>query len=348
MKMPKPEYSRTQINKAGKVLCTKNPSDQGYEWAIEVLNNWRSSHAYPINTFQSTLRDKVRVIDGNALVAQRLKRAPSIVEKLRRFDKMQLARMQDIAGVRAVMGDLGKARKLDRSYEDGRLKHEFVTKKDYINSPKPSGYRGIHRVYKYKNTRATDYNGLLVEVQIRSKLQHVWATAVETAGTFLNQGLKSSQGEEQWLQFFSLTASAFAHMERTPPVPGYESLTPLATYKAVLRAKNSLNVEDQLRAYTIAYEYVETEKIRGTYHLITVDLSTKQIFLESFSKDSVDQANYSYTEVERRIDGGEPLQAVLVSAGPIGQLRRAYPNYFLDVQGFFNQLIKIEKLALGL
>jgi hypothetical protein len=67
---------------------------------------------------------------------------------------------------------------------------------------------------------ASTYNGLRIEMQLRSRLQHAWATAVETVGTFLRQALKSSQGEGAWLKFFALMGSALARREHTPLVPG--------------------------------------------------------------------------------------------------------------------------------
>jgi ppGpp synthetase/RelA/SpoT-type nucleotidyltranferase len=74
---------------------------------------------------------------------------------------------------------------------------------DYILSPKNSGYRSVHLLYKYNSDKKAPsiYNGLFIEVKIRSRLQHAWATAVETVVTFLQQALKSSQGEEEWLRF---------------------------------------------------------------------------------------------------------------------------------------------------
>ena len=80
--------------------------------------------------------------------------------------------------------------------------HELHTSRDYIQHPKPSGYRSIHLVYKYKNPISPEYNGLFVELQIRTRLQLAWATAVETMGTYLGHALKSSEGPERWLDFF--------------------------------------------------------------------------------------------------------------------------------------------------
>ena len=238
MDWPKPQYSRKQINKAGKILASSERTYDQFTWASEVLSNWRSCHGYPINTFKVTLRDKLQAINAdNAIVAQRLKRTPSIISKLKRFDKMQLSRMQDIGGLRAVVMIPKKVYELRNNYlkshKRSQFKHDFVAERDYIKRPKISGYRSIHLIYRYHSDKVTDYNGLLLELQIRSKLQHIWATAVETVGTFIQYALKSSEGPEEWLNFFSLVGSAFAHLEKSPPVPGYEILSKTDIFKLV-------------------------------------------------------------------------------------------------------------------
>lgn len=43
-------------------------------------------------------------------------------------------------------------------------------------------------------------------------------------GTFLNHSLKDSEGPSSWLEFFALAGSAFAYLEETPPVRGYDNL----------------------------------------------------------------------------------------------------------------------------
>src|SRR5687768_6305726 len=103
MAWPKPRFSRSEVNRAGEVLLAPLFNSDDYVHAMEVLGNWRSCHGYALNTFQMTLRDKLRPLDGDAIVAQRLKRTPSIISKLRRFPKMKLSRMQDIADLRAVV-----------------------------------------------------------------------------------------------------------------------------------------------------------------------------------------------------------------------------------------------------
>jgi putative GTP pyrophosphokinase len=231
-----PRFQRRDVNRAGLILAWnelhgfRDYRDELADmaerlWAHRVLSNWRACHGYPINTFQATLRLKLKTIDKNAIVAQRLKRAPSAIAKLQRSPTMKLTQMQDIGGLRAVVSSVARVRRLETNYRESAFKHELASSKDYIDKPKSDGYRSIHLVFRYANDRAPFYDGLLLELQFRTRLQHAWATAVETMGTFLGQALKSGQGERPWREFFEVASAALAHVERSPPVPGYANLS---------------------------------------------------------------------------------------------------------------------------
>jgi hypothetical protein len=105
-----PQHSREDLNTTGKLHiegATGNmDSWDNDKWlryfsALDVINNWRSAHGYPLNTLQVNLRGAVRRFDRSFLVAQRTKRLVSITAKLVRFPKMKLSQMQDIGGCRA-------------------------------------------------------------------------------------------------------------------------------------------------------------------------------------------------------------------------------------------------------
>ncbi len=344
MAWPTPQYSKSQVNRAGNILCGKDFDLDTWWWAYEVLGNWRSCHGYPINTFQATLRSKLKSIDTSAIVAQRLKRTPSIVSKLRRFDGMNLARMQDLGGLRGVVKTMKMLRALEASYDASRFHHELVNKVDYISNPKPSGYRSIHLVYKYqKPTGISDYNGLLIELQLRTKVQHAWATAVETMGLLLDHSLKSSEGPDRWLKFFALASSALAHLEGSHPVPGYESLAKRDTFLKTIEEADDLQVTHKLRGFTVALNAITTDKRAGAYHLIVLDLADLTVQITGYSFNRLEEANRQYANVEERAEKGEELQAVLVAAGSIENLRKAYPNFFLDATEFVNLLGRIRR-----
>lgn len=329
-----PQFSRGAVDRAGQVLSKVGASDEELYEALVVINNWRSSHSFPLNTLQVGLRKKARQIDGAALVAQRIKRLSSIEAKLRRFDKMSLSRMQDIGGARAVLGNVARVQELVELYRRSSHKHRLVGTDDYIAKPQASGYRGVHLIYRYYSDRSSTYNGLLIELQLRSQLQHAWATAVETVGTFLKQALKSSQGHAEWLRFFALMGSAIAFREHSPLVPG----TPANRQQLIteLRAVTAkLDVERRLRDYGAALKALEDPSASDAdFFLLALDPSAGTVTIRGYRKSELERATNDYLAIERSLETSPGAEAVLVSVDSIAALQRAYPNYFLDTKAF--------------
>src|SRR3989344_2069575 len=157
MTWKKLKYDKSELNKAGQILKSEKSSDEEVVKATEVLNNWRAIHSYPLHIFQMTLKNISQRCDKSSLIAQRLKRATSIINKLRRKYEgrnptMNLSQMQDIAGCRSIVKDVKIAKEIyDEYYLKGNLKHKRVGKKDYITYPKEDGYRSLHIIYEYKS-----------------------------------------------------------------------------------------------------------------------------------------------------------------------------------------------------
>lgn len=126
-------------------------------------------------------------------------------------------------------------------------------------------------------------------------------------------------------------------------MPGYEELGKEETYIATVEEARQLNVRDRLQAFSIAAECIHSDKRQGSYHLILLDPEERTVTLQTFSQSELDYATHTYSKLEERIAQGEDLQAVLVSAGHIDNLRRAYPNYFLDTREFIRHLSKLER-----
>jgi hypothetical protein len=304
--------------------------------ALEIINNWRASHSFPLNTFQIWLKKRAREIDPTSLVAQRIKRLSSIRLKLSRFPSIRLSQMQDIGGCRAVLGSVKKVDELVARYKNSDLKHKLDHMDDYIRTPKESGYRGVHLIYRYLSDRSATYNGLKIEVQLRSPMQHAWATAVETVGTFTRQALKSSFGEADWLRFFALMGTAIARKEGTQIVP--KTPTTLKELRAELREHNRrLDVENHLQTYGYALQAVEESSAnqRAHYFLLELDATAQKLRIKGYKSSELAQASNDYlaTEKDMSTSGGD---AVLVSVESVGALRRAYPNYYMDTHVFID------------
>lgn len=340
-----PNFTRGQISRAGAALIAEGNETDAMEAALALVNHWRACHAYPINTFQATLRWRLRKVCPAALVATRMKRLPSIVKKLQKNKGMQLARMQDIGGLRAVVDSVAQVRKLHEIYTNGSLVHELVDTDDYIQSPKPTGYRSLHLIYKYKNALAPAYDGLCLELQIRTRLQHAWATAVETIGSFLNQALKSNEGPDDWLDYFKVVGSAFALMEKCPVAEQFAGEEPEEIYKRCVELEKQLDVRRKLNAFAVAANAITSSNAGGNFHLIILDAVERTVTISSFGKRRLDEANAAYAEAEKVAFEHPDMQTVLVTTGSIDSLRKAYPNYFLDTKQFLAALSRIQKLA---
>jgi len=344
MSFPKvPNLSRSELNKVGETLLVTKVGSPEYVEAVDTLNSWRVSHGYPINTFNSTLRDKMRHYQ-DSISAQRLKRLPTIIDKLKRYPTMKLARMQDIGGVRAIVNNINEVRELEKQYVDPkRFTHELVSHKDYIEHPKPDGYRGIHLVFKYNNTLARNgvaaqYNGLLIELQIRTKLQHNWATAVETVGVFREEALKSGRGSMEWLEFFTLASSAFARLEGCSSTAEHEGLTTTQIFQRLTKLAKHLDFLEHLAGLSVAAGAIHTNKAVGHYYLIVLSPKQHSVTIQSFARDKLLEASRAYESAELRAASGEAIEPVLVSAGKLKSLKQAYPNYFLDIREFIDKI----------
>ena len=143
-------------------------------------------------------------------------------------------------------------------FQNSRIRHELKKVNDYIQAPKKSGYRSLHLVYRFKTDTPDKeiYNQypMLIELQFRTHLQHIWATALETIGLFTNQALKAGQGDEEILRFFVVVSSLFALKEGCPVAPGT-----VADEKELISEMELLNdqhhILDMLRAIRVAIDH---------------------------------------------------------------------------------------------
>lgn len=130
-------------------------------------------------------------------ISQRLKRMPTILDKLRREPDMDLSRMQDFGGCRAVLENIDEVRcvqeRVARAHRQRVGSEPHI--KDYISAPKDTGYRGVHVI--------SIYDGRLVEVQLRTKVMHEWAVTVERLSGQRGLNLKSAEGPPELHEFFT-------------------------------------------------------------------------------------------------------------------------------------------------
>lgn len=331
-------YEYAEINQAGRTLIDRRSKPRDIVQAIGIINNWRAAHAFPLNTMQVRLRNKAGQVGRlKPFVAQRIKRLPAIESKLRRLKHVNLVTMQDIGGCRVVVSTNAQVKRLSKLYQSGRIRHELERDNNYIQTPTPDGYRGLHLVYRYYSDRNELYNGQRIEVQLRSRLQHAWATAVEAVDTFAGQQLKINQGSEDWQRFFALMGSCMAIREGTPLVPN----TPEKEDELcdeLRQLSNDLNVQERLLAIGATAYYLRAQKTKAYYYLIDLDITNRRLSISRYTRQQAGEATAKLAELELDYRTKPDRDALLVSVSSVEELRKMYPNYRADTSIFIDEL----------
>ena len=333
-KWKKVEYSRNKIIKAGKTIRKAGSTEEQLEEATKVIDNWRAAHAFPLHVIYIHLRGMAS--GKNIVVAERLKRLDSIIKKLEREPSMSLWMMQDLGGCRFIVPTLDDVYSYAEKYDSSRKRHIFKEKYDYITNPKPSGYRSLHMVYEYHSDKSDTYNkNMLVEIQYRTHLQHVWATALETMGLFTKQALKAGQGDEHVKRFFVLVSSLFALREGCPVIPGTVA-DEAELISEIEQINDAHHVLETLNAIRIAVQHEDAgAKDKKGYYLLILNYNTHRLRIRTYLPSQFDMAESTYTQIEKNRHESN-IDAVLVRAKSFKELKAAYPNYFTDIGEFYD------------
>lgn len=171
----KASLTKTQIDRLGDRLRQGQISESD----LRLLDSYRRSFAEAYETAIRIIRDEL----GLQPTGRPAKSTTSIVEKLRR-ESIRLTQMQDIAGCRVIVADLTRqditVREIVRLFE----RADVVDRREH-----PSyGYRAVHVVVSCR--------GSLIEVQVRTSLQHLWAELSEKLSDVIDPAIKYGGGNE--------------------------------------------------------------------------------------------------------------------------------------------------------
>jgi len=226
-----------------------------------------------------------------------------------------------------------------------RAGHQLVGSRDrydYIASPKPSGYRGIHDVYKYnvRSTRGIKWNGLRLEVQYRTVIQHAWATAVEISDLVNATRLKFSQANRDTTRLFLLSSEILSRaLEGSPgycaDINSMELLDEFNSLEAELHAIN------RLRDLTSS-EFQRFARSSKLFLLINYISGPNEGKFQAEGFFDNASAITRYSELEAEL--GDEADVVLVGSSQQDAIKLAYTNYFSDASSFILALDRAQEL----
>ena len=318
--------TKSKIKKAGHNISHLTENDPRYQEALQVLSEWRGMHVSPMQALNMYIRNRAKDYP-NVIVAQRLKRLPTIISKLK--DKnlhADLYSMQDIGGVRVIFEKMDDLNAVAESLPKTTLIRNELWRKDYISTPKPSGYRGIHVIYETTGQE----HPIPVELQMRTLLQHAWAMTLETFDVINKTNLKRGYGNAETDEFMRLCSALFSLEEGRPVMSEFDGTAP----QEIVRRAENMGMTQKLQVFAVPPENIFGNFTRDGYYLLQLDAEKQITMAFQFDEDDAETAEKQYVGMERRYIDNPNMAVVLVSASKVKDLQQAYPSYFLDTQLF--------------
>lgn len=149
---------------------------------FDVLMMRYDSAMREVRTKLEILNDELSLKQESPIVRiqSRRKRSDSILEKLHRLNyPISLESIEnnlsDVAGIRVIcsfIDDIYKVAKMLAKQDDIKI----LCIKDYLQSPKPNGYRSYHMIVEVPVFFSNEKRPMQVEVQIRTVAMDFWAS----------------------------------------------------------------------------------------------------------------------------------------------------------------------------
>lgn len=184
--------SKTQVDQLGDRLRRGIHA----EVDLRALDEYRRSFGETYATVVETIRQRLH-LDPTGRPA---KSTSSLLAKLRR-ESIRLTQVQDVAGCRVVVADAAEQELVVAS-----LSALFSDTSVIDRRANPShGYRAVHAVVRI--------SGRLIEIQIRTPLQHLWAEFCEKLSDKFDSSIKYGGGTDVVRNLLAAASDVVAGLE---------------------------------------------------------------------------------------------------------------------------------------
>lgn len=323
--------SKSAIDKAGNILAKeKFQTCEEWESSDAIFDEFRQAHLQPLTSTTIALQNWFRTDNASYIIVQRLKRKPQILRKLKRLNT-RLTQLQDIGGLRVIVDQNSDVDKLIE-YITSKLKQQtsIAIKRivDYREKGRDdSGYRAAHIIM--------ERDGVFLELQIRSRIQHYWAELIERTSVIYGYVIKELEGDKRVINYFKDLSNLFYLIE-TGQQP--DSNQKIDIERSRIEAETVINESDTkniLSGYInegIVKTLVDKEKRTGESNFnnwVFIFNWNQGIFVDWTNVSlNPDEAIKSYVEYENKYPAEKGFEVVLVGTSSVANVRETHSHYF--------------------
>lgn len=325
------KLSKTLIDRAGSALATDSEEDvDKYIMYVDAFDEYRKLHLEPLSKTTVELQHWLNSLGEEYFIAQRLKRKPQILRKLRRFS-VRLSQLQDIGGSRIIVN---KNIDVDKviNFLNERLDHsdelKVIRRTDYRGEGRDdSGYRACHIIIERDNMK--------IELQIRSKIQHYWAETIERTSVVYGHHIKELEGDPIIINYFKSLSDLFYEIESArKPNSALKNKVEEFRIKSeeIIQNADEKNIFSSHVNEGVVKDLEEKEKRANNSGInnwifvfnwkigsfVTWDLVT----------NDPNGAVNKYVEYENKYTSEEGYEVVLVGSSEVATIRRTHSHYF--------------------
>lgn len=323
------KLTKSQIRKLGDSIKinTRDISNDN----LELLQQYRTSYKETLSLVFTSLTTLTKSVYTESILSYRIKRIDSIIRKLERKPEMQLDRMWDIVGCRCILKNEKQIRKLEGKIKD----HFFVIERqtrDYYKRESVTGYKSLH-LYIRLNENHSD----VIEIQLRTKDDHNWATLVEITDLLLDDNAKEAKDytKTKFGQFHKLLSKKENLDEEETR---YILDTVIVNNLYNLISKTFINNYVEVRS-----QWVNNEKSKFKNFFVIVSQKDKYPQIQSF--ESYEKAEIEYFNLFKNDSKANVLLTYLQN-NCYEQISIAYSNYILTTHVFIYDFLRIIEKAI--
>lgn len=338
--------SKSKIDKAGRVLSVSAEITEEYLELEDVFDNYRAQHLEPLSQLTIDLQRWLHEYGSGYYIAQRLKRKPQIIRKLKRLS-VRLTQLQDIGGCRIIV----------TSNKDVNALIEFIEEKislqsdlhklkvtDYREKGRDiTGYRSVHMMI--------EAGGRVLELQIRSKIQHYWAESIERTSVIYGRHLKEQDGDPEVIAYFKELSDVFYEIEsgRSPSVQSKISLDKRRVHaQEIIEKSDKNNIFDSFVNEDIVKTLTSTQGASDSLNnwIIVFDWNSGGFVTWESVGRNTEEAVSKYISYENQFTSDNNYEVVMIGSSDIATVRQTHSHYF-GIEKFDDILENLDQAIYG-